>query len=82
MIEFQEKFQLFNTPGEVKSECNSILIINTGTAQAILNGLVLNANDNYSSNGNINEINKTSYRLAFQGIGTTEVLVVRKFYNK
>jgi hypothetical protein len=81
MIQFQEKFQLFNTPGEIKSECNSILILNIGTAQAVLNGLVLNSQEFYTSNGNINEINTTSYRLAFQGIGSNQILVIRKYYN-
>lgn len=81
MVKFQEKFELFNQPGLIKSDCNSILIINVGTATALLNGYPIIPNAFYSSDGNINEFNETTYRVQFQGAGTTQLLIVRKFYN-
>ena len=39
MRNYYEDFQLYNTPQEVRSDCNSLTVINTGTATAIINGV-------------------------------------------
>ena len=81
MIQFYEYFQLYNQPSEVRSECNSITVVNTGTATAIIDGLVILPGAQYYSPGNENEINMTRYRISFTGIGTEQVLVIRKLYK-
>jgi hypothetical protein len=81
MPKFTEDFKLINTPQEVRSECNSLTVINTGTATAVLNGVNVAPGDQYVSLGNENEYNLTRYRLSFTGIGTNEVLVIRKIYQ-
>jgi hypothetical protein len=80
MRNFQEDLQLYNIPNEVKSDCNSITIVNIGTATAIINGLEILPNAQYISLGNEGEINKTRYRLSFSGVGTEKVLVIRKVF--
>jgi len=80
MRNFQEDLQLYNIPNEVKSDCNSITIVNIGTATAIINGLEILPNAQYISLGNEGEINKTRYRLSFSGAGTEKVLVIRKVF--
>ena len=81
MIKFYEYFQLYNTPQELRSECNSLTVINTGTATAIIDGLEIAPNAQYYSPGNENEFNETRYRLSFSGAGTEQVLVIRKIYK-
>jgi hypothetical protein len=81
MPKFTEDFKLINQPQEVRSECNQLTVINTGTATAVLNGLEIAPGDQYVSPGNENELNLTRYRLSFTGVGTEQVLVIRKIYQ-
>jgi hypothetical protein len=81
MTQFYEYFQLVNSPQEIKSECNSLTIVNTGTATAIVEGLQILPNTQYYAPGNENEINMTRYRLSFTGVGTEQVLVIRKIFK-
>jgi hypothetical protein len=81
MPKFTEDFQLINVPKEVVSNCNQLTVLNTGTATAVLNGVNIAPGDQYISPGNENELNLTRYRLAFTGVGTNEVLVIRKIYQ-
>lgn len=81
MIKFYEYFQLYNSPQELRAECNSLTVINTGTATAIIDGLEIAPNAQYYSPGNEKEFNETRYRLSFSGVGTEQVLVIRKIYK-
>jgi hypothetical protein len=81
MPKFTEDFKLINQPQEVRSECNQLTVINTGTATAVLNGVDLIPGAQYISPGNENELNLTRYRLAFTGGGTNQVIVIRKIYQ-
>ena len=81
MINYYEKFEIVNTPQEIISDCNSLTIINTGTATANLNGLSIAPTVQYYAPGNETEFNTTRYRLSFTTAGTEEVLVIRKIYK-
>jgi hypothetical protein len=81
LTQFFEYFQLYNTPQEVRSECNALTVINIGTTTAILDGLEIAPGAQYVSPGNENEINMTRYRLSFAGVGNNIVLTVRKIYK-
>jgi hypothetical protein len=81
MPKFTEDFKLLNQPQEVRSDCNQLTVINTGGATAVLNGLEIAPGDQYVSPGNENELNITRYRLSFTGVGTEQVLVIRKIYQ-
>lgn len=81
MRTFTEYFQLYNSPQEIRSDCNSLTVINIGTATAILDGLQILPGNQYYSPGNEGEVNKTRYRLSFSGGGNEEVLVIRKIYQ-
>jgi hypothetical protein len=81
MINFYEKFELVNTPQEIISDCNSLTIVNTGTATAVVNGLEIAPAAQYYAPGNESEFNSTRYRLSFTGLGTQQVLVIRKLYK-
>jgi hypothetical protein len=81
MINYYEKFEIVNTPQEIISDCNSLTVVNIGTATAILNGLEVAPAAQYYSPGNETEFNTTRYRLSFTGVGTQEVILIRKIYK-
>jgi hypothetical protein len=81
MINYYEKFELINTPQEIIADCNSLTIVNTGTVNAVVNGLVVIPGAQYYAPGNETEFNTTRYRLSFTGAGTEEVLLIRKIYK-
>ena len=81
MLNFTEDFQLYNQTQIVKSDCNSLTIVNIGTATAVLNGLEIAAGSQYVILGNENELNVTRYNLSFTGVGTEIVMVIRKIYK-
>jgi len=79
--EFYEYFQLYNVPQEVRADCNSLTVINIGTATAVLDGLDILPGAQYYSPGNEDEVNRSRYRLSFAGVGTQIVTVIRKIYK-
>ena len=79
--EFYEYFQLYNIPQEVRADCNSLTVINIGTATAVLDGLEILPGVQYYSPGNEDEVNRSRYRLSFAGAGTQIVTVIRKIYK-
>ena len=81
MIKFREEFELVNQTKEIKSNCNTINVINIGTATAIINGINILPGEQYFVQGNENEFNETRYRISFSGAGSEEVQVIRKIYN-
>jgi hypothetical protein len=81
MQNFIEEFQTYTAVSEVRTNCNSITVVNTGTAIAVLEGLEIGPGDQYISLGNEQEFNSTRYRLSFTGGGTEQVVVIRKIYK-
>lgn len=81
MINYYEKFELVNTPQEIISDCNSLTIVNTGTVNAVVNGLEFTPGSQYYAPGNESEFNTTRYRLSFTAAGNQQVLVIRKIYK-
>ena len=78
---FYEYFQLYNTPQELRSDCNELTVLNLGTSVATIEGLEIATGDQYVSPGHEDEINTTRYRLAFDNTGTNKVLAIRKIYK-
>jgi hypothetical protein len=77
---FQEEYQTYNAPSEIRSECNAITFINVGTSNIQINGLNLTPGAQLVSPGNEGELNVTRYRLSFSGAGNEICLVIRKLY--
>jgi hypothetical protein len=80
MQKFIEEYQTYNTPSEIRSECNAITFINTGTSNVQINGINLTPGQQLISEGNENEYNATRYRLSFSGVGNEICTVIRKLY--
>jgi hypothetical protein len=80
MQKFIEEYQTYNTPSEIRSECNAITFINTGTSNVQINGINLTPGQQLISEGNEGEYNATRYRLSFTGGGNEICTVIRKIY--
>lgn len=81
MRKFYEVVQLLNEPQAVKTDCGDFTVINTGTSNAILNGLVIAPGAQYIARANEGEMNVTQYTLGFDNAGTNQVNVIRKIYQ-
>jgi hypothetical protein len=77
---FQEEYQTYAAPAEIRSECNAITFINTGTSNIQINGINLTPGAQLVSLGNEGEFNVTRYRLSFSGAGNEICTVIRKIY--
>ena len=80
MQKFIEEYQTYNTPSEIRSECNAITFINIGTTNLQINGVNLVPGSQLISEGNEGEYNVTRYRLSFTTGGNEVCQVIRKFY--
>ncbi len=78
---FIEEYQTYNTPAEIRSECNAITFINTGTTNLQINGVNLIPGAQLISEGNEGEFNATRYRLSFTAGGNEICTVIRKIYT-
>ncbi len=81
MQKFREEFELVNQTKEIRANCNTLNVLNIGTATAIINGINILPGEQYFVQGNEGEFNETRYRISFSGVGTEEVQVIRKIYN-
>jgi hypothetical protein len=81
MQKFREEFELVNQTKEIRANCNTLNVLNIGTATAIINGINILPGQQYYVQGNEGEFNETRYRISFSGAGTEEVQVIRKIYN-
>jgi len=81
LIKFREEFTLINQTQEIKSDCNTLTVINIGTATAVINGIDILPGEQYYVQGNENELNETRYRISFSGAGTEQVQLIRKIYS-
>jgi hypothetical protein len=77
---FTEEYQTYNAPSEIRSECNAITFINTGSSNVQINGINLVPGAQLVSVGNEGEKNTTRYRLSFSGAGNEICTVIRKIY--
>ena len=81
MVKFYENISLINEQQQIKSDCGDFTIINTGTSNAILNGVTIVPGAQYVSKANEGELNVTIYSLGFDNTGTNQVTLIRKIYQ-
>lgn len=81
MIKFYENISLINEQQQIKSDCGDFTIINTGTSNAILNGVTIVPGAQYLCRANEGELNCTIYSLGFDNTGTNQIILIRKIYQ-
>jgi len=77
--------QVYNQGGAISSNCMDMLFINTGTNTLMLNNTIpLLPGAGYSTNANLNEVDKTPWAVSFKqdntGLLTNSLTVVKKVY--
>lgn len=81
MRTYQNEVKIFMVPSNIESNCGGITFINTGTNNAIVNGITLAPNQSLVLVGNENELDQTSYYCNFSGIGVNQLTVIRKLWT-
>lgn len=81
-INFITETQAYQAPQDidVDSMCIDILFFNNTLSTVYVNGFPLAGNGTLEINGNENELNRTKYKLSWNGALTGEVVVIRRKY--
>lgn len=82
LIKFETVTKVYNQDNYTASDCNSILFINTGVVNVIVDQVRLTPGQQLSIPGNVGELNVKQYAFNFVGavIGRS-LTVVRKVYG-
>jgi hypothetical protein len=81
-LKYNNNIQAFNQSQAIFGECAEISFINQGTSNVLVNGsLILLPTQAISFDGKKDEFDETIYNIVFQGAGTNNCAVIRKFYN-
>jgi hypothetical protein len=82
LTKYNIEFKNYYTTANVSSNCNSITFVNLGINTVQINGYPLTQGQQLSIQGNINEIDNTSYQLQFSIAQSVDnnVAVIRKLY--
>jgi hypothetical protein len=77
---FNNAFRVYNQNDQLKGSCNSIMFINQGSCDILLNNsITIIVGGSWGSDGNANEIDETYYNWIFQGSGGKLVVVQKTF---
>lgn len=81
-INFITETQAYQAPQDidVDSMCIDILFFNNTLSTVYVNGFPLAGNGTLEINGNENELNRTKYKLSWNGQLSGEVIVIRRKY--
>lgn len=94
-LQYTSYFTSLAQAGNVTSDCNSIVFINYGTTNVVINDVCIiypfNTNglpSEFEDSGNVGEINRTEYRIAFKdptgvnpNVVNGNVVIIRKYYQ-
>jgi len=81
LIKYDVNFITYDTNGYITTDCNSILFINYGTNAVQIESVVLQQNQSFQIEGNINEFLTTRLLATFINTGGSNNLVsVKKNY--
>lgn len=75
------EYQVYRDTAQIPSSCNSIIFKNQGTANVVLDDMVIILPGQvFSISGNAGEILERSFNTIFTGAGTKELVVISKVY--
>jgi len=79
-IQYITETKIFFQTGSTPSNCNSILFVNTGIINVIIDGLQLVPNQSWTVDGNQGEINLKTYYFTFASGAGAGLTVIYKRY--
>jgi hypothetical protein len=80
MTHYTPVFIAYNTPQSIPTDCNSIIFINSGTTNAIIENVVLAPSQSFVIDGNELEFTTVTLQVNFSGAGQNNLIVVKKIF--
>ena len=80
MTKYTPVFIAYNTPQSIPTDCNSIIFINLGTSNAIIENILLAPSQSFVIDGNENEETNATLQVNFSGGGQNNLVVVKKIF--
>jgi hypothetical protein len=80
MIHYTPVFIAYNTAQSIPTDCNSIIFINSGTTNAVIENVVLAPSQSFVIDGNELEFTTATLQINFTGAGQNNLVVVKKIF--
>jgi hypothetical protein len=80
MIKYTPVFIAYNTAQSIPTDCNSIIFINLGTSNAVIENITLAPSQSFVIDGNENEETNVTLQINFTGGGQNNLVVVKKIF--
>ena len=80
MTKYTPVFIAYNTPQSIPTDCNSIIFINLGTSNAVIENITLAPSQSFVIDGNENEETNVTLQINFTGGGQNNLVVVKKIF--
>jgi hypothetical protein len=80
MTKYTPVFIAYNTAQSIPTDCNSIIFINLGTSNAVIENITLAPSQSFVIDGNENEETNVTLQINFTGGGQNNLVVVKKIY--
>ena len=80
MKHYTPVFIAYNTAQSIPTDCNSIIFINSGTTNAVIENVILAPSQSFVIDGNELEFTTVTLQINFTGAGQNNLIVVKKIY--
>jgi hypothetical protein len=80
MKHYTPVFIAYNTAQSIPTDCNSIIFINSGTTNAVIENVILAPSQSFVIDGNELEYTTTTLQINFSGTGQNNLIVVKKIF--
>ena len=80
MKHYTPVFIAYNTAQSIPTDCNSIIFINSGTTNAVIENVILTPSQSFVIDGNELEYTTATLQINFTGAGQNNLIVVKKIF--
>ena len=80
MKHYTPVFIAYNTAQSIPTDCNSIIFINSGTTNAVIENVILAPSQSFVIDGNELEYTTATLQINFTGTGQNNLIVVKKIF--
>jgi hypothetical protein len=80
MKHYTPVFIAYNTAQSIPTDCNSIIFINSGTTNAVIENVILAPSQSFVIDGNELEYTTATLQINFTGAGQNNLIVVKKIF--
>jgi hypothetical protein len=80
MKHYTPVFIAYNTAQSIPTDCNSIIFINSGTTNAVIENVIVAPSQSFVIDGNELEYTTATLQINFTGAGQNNLIVVKKIF--